>query len=563
MSTSALCYLKPRRRNHNRLFSSAFLKLCRNMPFLPRITPLIPRSIQNIVAVTARPMHTNQGVVPPQTDDLFVTNICDSLRKGINWNTLSRRFNLIELNDTSSVIEKVLLELKEPPYAKCALGFFHWSAQPRPQRMHFKHLTSTYCITIHILVRAKLIKDARALLESVLSSRSSIFSVVDSLLCSYKITNSIPFVFDLLIQTCSKLRMLDDALDVCRYLDGQGFKLSIITYNTLLHVFQKSDQTALVWQIYEHMIEKRTYPNEVTTRIMVAALSKEGKLQKFIDIVDRIHGKRCSPGVVANTCLIIRMMEEGRIEQVLLLLKRMLQKNMILDTISYSLIVHARVHLGNIESAWEVYEEMLKRGFRGNSYIYTLFIKAHCEERRIEEAIGLVKEMEDVGLKLYNETFHHLIVGCSQVGRMEESLKWFEKMIEMGFVPSCLAFNQMVERFCENGDTKHADVMLTLLLDKGFVPDEITYSHLIAGYGKEGDFQGVLKLYYEMEYKSLSLGSLAFSSLIMSLCQCNKLEEAYKYLAVMKDRSLTPSSYVYEALEKGDKTRAHLLHSEL
>ncbi|KAL7213660.1 hypothetical protein ACSBR2_016230 [Camellia fascicularis] len=107
------------------------------------------------------------------------------------------------------------------------------------------------------------------------SGNSSQFSVVDSLLNSYKSCNSIPLVFDLLVQTYAKLRMIDTGFDVCQYLNEHGFTLSVISYNTLINVVQKSDQTILVWKIYEHMIQKRIYPNGVTVTIQIFNYSVE------------------------------------------------------------------------------------------------------------------------------------------------------------------------------------------------------------------------------------------------------------------------------------------------
>ena len=89
----------------------------------------------------------------------------------------------------------------------------------------------------------------------------------------------------------------------------------------MIHVVQKSDQVPLVRKIYEHMIQKITYPNEVTIQTMISALCKEGHLQKYVNILDRIHGKRCSPSVIVNTSLILKILEEGRIEDCIALLK--------------------------------------------------------------------------------------------------------------------------------------------------------------------------------------------------------------------------------------------------
>ncbi|KAK2659038.1 hypothetical protein Ddye_005571 [Dipteronia dyeriana] len=499
--------------------------------------------------------------------DLHINAICDSFRRGLSWDRLSKQFKSVELNN--SIVEKVLLELKEPIDAKGALGFFHWSAQTK----YYQHNIWSYCITIHILVRAQLLIDARVLIESVLKKcveDASKFSVVDSLLAIYKVVVSTPLVFDLLVQAYAKLRMFEVAFDVCCYLEENGFCLSLISFNTLLHVVEKSDKNYLVWSIYEHMLQKRSYPNKETIRTLINALCKEGKLQIYVDVLDRIHGKRCSPSVIVNTSLLFRIIEERRIEEGMVLLKRMLQKSMILDTIAYSLIVYAKVNLGNLEYALEVYEEMLNRGFTSNSFVYTSFIGAYCREGNIEKANWLMQEMEKAGLKPYEETYNVLIEGCAKAHRVEESLIFCEKMMERGLVPSCSAFNEMIGKLCEAGagDAEQANVLLTLVLDKGCLPNEITYSHLIAGFAKQGKIQEVLKLYYEMENRSISPPLLVFKSLLKSLCQCGKLHEADKYLRIMKNCSLVPDVDIYGLLiisnfEKGNKKRAIQLYNEM
>ncbi|KAM1000548.1 hypothetical protein ACFX2A_007284 [Malus domestica] len=517
---------------------------------------LIPKPINQKTQL----IHTNSG--PPND---VVKSIRDSFRSSCNWDTLSTKFESVKLD--GELVESVLLALKEPIDAKRALGFFHWAAHSKD----FEHGVWSYSITIHILARARLLMDAGALLESVLKKNvgnPSKYSVVDSLLGSYEVAASSPFVFDLLVRAYAKLRMFETGFDVCCYLGERGLPLSLISYNTLLRVVEKSDRTALVWKIYEHMIEKRRYPNEETIKILVDALCKEGKLRKRVDMLDRIHGKRCSPAVVANTSLVFGILEEGRVEQGMVVLKKMLQRNMVLDTIAYSLIVSAKVKLGDVNSAREVYEEMLKRGFRPNSFICTLFIGAHCEGGRIDEAQCMMHEMETMDLKPYDESYNLLIEGCSKAGRAEASTSYLKKMMESGFIPSCSSFNEMVGKLCETGDAEHANEMLTTLLDKGFVPDEITYSHLINGFERKGDIQEVVKLYYEMESRSLSPGISVFTSLIKSFCQTGKPEEAEKYIGIMKDRSIAPSVCTYETLisshlEKGNLERVLHLRKEM
>ncbi|GAA0163304.1 hypothetical protein LIER_19203 [Lithospermum erythrorhizon] len=504
-------------------------------------------------------------------DECFIVDsICKTLHKNQkNWDNLTNNFSSVKF--TNSIIKNTLLHLKQPINAKKALTFFHWSAQLN----HFPHEVSTYCITIHILVKARYLKDAKVLLGSLLmrvsenEGKDSFFIVLDSIIDSYGDVESTPLVFDLFMQTCAKLRMIDCVLEACKILDENGFMLSVVTYNVMLYVIQKSDRCSLLWGVYEHMIENRKRPNESTVKILVDGLCKEGRLQKFLDMLDRILGKRCSsPLVIVNTCLVYGMIDDGRIEEGLVLLKRMLQNHMILDVIGCSLVVLAKLKKGDLEAAWEVFEGMLKRGFDGNSFVYTLFIGAYCDQRMIEDAVEVLEEMENSGFKPFDETFDCLIQGCCRTQWLEDSLKYCERMMEMGLVPSRLAFNEMTNKLCENGYSKRVDEMLTVLLDKGFVPDSITYSCLIAGYGKEGNVEDALKLYYEMEYKSISPDAAAFNSLIVSLCHHKRLSEVEKFLMVMKDRQLRLDSFIYDIiissyLDKRDKIRAQELCREM
>ncbi|XP_075473585.1 uncharacterized protein LOC142504603 isoform X2 [Primulina tabacum] len=501
-------------------------------------------------------------------DDDFNTSILDSLHEGLNWKTLTQRFKSVGF--TNPLVQTILLQLKEPSNSRKALNLFHWSAK----EMHVQHGTSTFCMTIHILVKGRLIKDSKALLETVLSKPSShdktqVLTVLDSLLNTYEAVDSIAFVFDLFIRTCAKLRMVDVILDACKLLFDHGFRLNLTTFNILLHVMQKSDKTDLLWGVYRHMIETRVCPDEVTTQIMVKALCKEGKLEKFLDILDRMCGKRCSVSAqIVNTCLVYEMIEEDWIEDGLLSLKRMLQKDMIVDTVSFSLVVFAKVKMGNLCAAMEIYKEMLKRGFHENAFICSLFTGAYCEEGRIDDAVALLEKMETLGFKPPAETFSLMIKGCSINGRLDDSLVFCKKMVRIGHIPSCSAVSEMIGKLCENWKTEQADEMLTILLDKGLSCDENAFSHLIYGYCKDGNIERAITILFEMEFRSLSPNMLGFTSLIVGLCKCERLIEANKYLEMMKSRSLLPSPNVYKELiashwRKGDKTRAHQLNCEM
>ncbi|CAN6486890.1 unnamed protein product [Victoria cruziana] len=481
-------------------------------------------------------------------DGKVIKAVSDLLRRGDDWDWLSANLGHIRLSD--SIVEGILLQLKEPLDAKKGLSFFHWSSV----RKNFEHSVRSYCLLVQILFHARIDTHAKAMLESAVRKNSycgSPFRLEESLLSTYAITCSSPQLFDYLVQTYAKMRMFHEAISSCHYLKERGFLPSIVTWNLLLNVVQRSDQNILIWRIYEDMVINKTFPNAMTTRFMVDALCKQGLLQKTVVLLDRITGKRCLPGVIVNTALIIRLFEDDRVDEGILLLKRMHRKHMVTDNVAYSLIVFGLCRLGNLERALIMHDEMCKRGCPANSFTFTSLIGVHCKDGRFQEFNQLVQEMVNQGLMPYDETYSFLIEGCCRAGKLEYGLRFYQGMLQRGLLPSRQAFNELLGKICEAGDVDKANGILTVALDKGFLPDELTYSQLIDAYSKMNNIQEVLKLYYEMEYRGPAPGLLTHSLLVRSLCKVKKYDKAEKILSAIKDKSLIPSTYMYNCIIEG------------
>ncbi|KAK7405774.1 hypothetical protein VNO78_07383 [Psophocarpus tetragonolobus] len=501
----------------------------------------------------------------PRPNDTVVTALCNSFREGRNWDSATREFRSLQLND-SSLVERVLLQLTSPNDAKAALGFFHWASKRTNDTFH--HTTRSYCIAIHLLLNANLLTDARALLESLARANPKPRAAIDSLSDTCHLSHSPSLAVNLLIQTYAKAKLTDVAFDACRYAEERGSAVSVVTFNAVLHAVQRSDTCGFVWEVYEFMIRRRVYPNSTSLRIMVDAICKRGELGKIVDELDRIMRKRSfrSPVMIVNCGLVLRILERGAgsgsESDVVVLLKRLLQKSLLHEKVVYSLIVNARVVFGDLDSAWGLYREMVERGFEANAFVHTLFIGAFCREGRVGESVELLREMEGMGLEPYGETFEHVVVGCAaDSARFEECVSVFERMVRVGYVPGCVVFNKVVERLCERGEVEKANEMLSVLLDKGFLPDDVTYCCLMRGYAEKEEVQEVLKLYYEMEYMSVRPGLSVFATIVRCLCRCGKVEDAERYLGIMKGRMVSPDASVYEALidgymKKGGSARA-------
>lgn len=486
--------------------------------------------------ILPKSIHTKP--TPPTASSSSSSDITGVLINGGKWDALTARFGSITL--TNSLVEQVLLDLKEPSDAKKALLFFHWSST---QHSSFHHSLRSYSIAIHILVRSGLFIDARALLESAITKTSQPEScLLDALLSTYEATPSGPRVFDILVQTYAKMRMLDHAFDACSHLMDRGFSISLTSFNALLRVAQKSNRYDLAWKVYEYMLHRRVYPDRNSIETMTNVMCKQGSLQNIISVLDKINGKRCAPAVIVNSGLwfMIAKKDNFNVDHGIVLLKRLLQKDMIVDSVVYSLIISARCERGELDNAYEMFDEMLKRGCGSNAFVYTCFIGAHCKSGRIEEAIRLMQEMQLSGFKPYQKTYSYMIEGCSMSRRLDECMAFYEKMIKHGFVPDSDACNQMIGKLCECGNVEKANDILTVLLDKGFKANQVTYMILMKGFGDAGNVHEVTKLYYEQRHRGIHPDPMACESLIKSLRQCGKFKEAEKFLHVIGSEKHLP-----------------------
>ena len=488
----------------------------------------------------------NWGKISPEnllTNDEEIGQICNFLEENVNWNRLDVCFGSLKLSN--SLVDSVLINVREPRDAKRSLSFFHWCSQ----RKNHDHGVRSYCLMIHILVQSGLIMDAKALLEAILTKNSvsdaSLFTVVETLIGTYEVVYSRPFVFDLLVQTCSRLRHYNVAFKICSYLEDRGFMPNLVSLNTLLHVVQRSDHGDLIWEIYEYMVFKRIYPNQFTIKIMVSSMSKTGNLLKVVNILDSIHSKRCSPLMIVNAALVLRIIEQDRTDEGILLARRMLQKNMMHDDVACSMIILAHCKSGDSKLAHEAYDKMMKRGHPINAFVCTALIELLFKERKIDEVKIMLREMHEP----YEDTYNVLIEWFSKFGMLDDALDSCKKMVDGNrFLPRCRAVNELIKRLCEGGYVARADELLTFLLERGFVPEESVYSDLIDGYGRERKVQQVLKLFHELEWRGTSQSVLLRTAVIRNLCICGKLTEAEKILSGMQEKSKAPMKEIIEQM---------------
>jgi len=151
--------------------------------------------------------------------------------------------------------ENVIQELlKRQNEAKLALNYFYWVERA----MGFAHSIESYCVIIHILVRAKRFAKARSLLEFVIAAEGNPGALVvfDNVMKTYKLCNSVDDVFDLLLITYGSSGLVRDGVQSFRQMVIHGIVTGTFSRNVLLNALARSEWMSLTGEIYREMKDK-------------------------------------------------------------------------------------------------------------------------------------------------------------------------------------------------------------------------------------------------------------------------------------------------------------------
>ncbi|GAB4852263.1 hypothetical protein Ancab_016455 [Ancistrocladus abbreviatus] len=197
------------------------------------------------------------------------------------------------------------------------------------------------CIAIDILSPVRLINDAYALLESIMlrnsgnvvddDNASSRFRIADSLLSTYRIANSVPFVFDLSVQSYSKLRKPEEAGKLVEQMISIGLKPYDETYNLVIVGYGKKGNLELGMRFYDEMMKVELVPSCSAFNLMVETLCAVGNVKQANHLLTLLIERGSSPDEFTYYYLIEGYRKEGHVQQSLKLYYEMEYRLLLLD----------------------------------------------------------------------------------------------------------------------------------------------------------------------------------------------------------------------------------------
>ncbi|KAH7533807.1 hypothetical protein FEM48_Zijuj04G0170900 [Ziziphus jujuba var. spinosa] len=393
------------------------------MSFVRGLIPsLVSKSIKS---------RTHLQLIHTETAPNDVVNaVCDSLRTGRNWDTLTRKFGSVNLDEL--VVKQVLLELKEPVDAKRALGFFHLSAHGRFQQ----HGLQSYCILIHILVRAGLNLDARALLESVYA----------------------------------KLRMFEIGFDVCCYWDEHGFSLDLSSFNIRFMLFKNLIKKLKERvDILDRIHGKRCSPSVIVNTSLVLRVLEEGRIEASMVLLKRMLHKNMVLDAIAYSLIVNAKVKIGNLRSAYEVFEEMLKRGFLPNSFIYTLFIGVHCKEGGIEEANCMMQEMENMGLKpyGDTYIFLI----EGKNGEIREVLKLYYEMEYKSMSPGLPIFQSLIKSLCQCGKLEEAEKYLGIMKDHSLVPSECLYKTLIAGYIAKGNRERTLFLYNEMVSKGLRPN--------------------------------------------------------------------------------------------
>lgn len=161
--------------------------------------------------------------------------------------------------ETLNYMEYRLASLR-PVHGKLALKFLNWVIQQ--PGLQLNHLTHIFCITTHVLVRARMYDSAKSILRHLSQMGVGTNSVFSALMNTYPLCNSNPAVFDLLIRVLVRDKVVEDAVETFRLMGFRGLNPSVYTCNMILAALVKDQKKGFVWLFFKEILARGICPNK-------------------------------------------------------------------------------------------------------------------------------------------------------------------------------------------------------------------------------------------------------------------------------------------------------------
>ncbi|CAM8978296.1 unnamed protein product [Rhodiola kirilowii] len=159
-----------------------------------------------------------------------------------------------------------------------------------------------------------------------------------------------------------------------------------ITYNTIIHGYCCQEEVEKALQFYNMTVQKKFKPDIFTCNILLHGLCREGMFEKALKLFNTWMSKG-TVDVVSYNILICSLSKHGRLDDAINLLDEMNAKNIVPDAASFNPIIKALNEAGRNKEAEEFISNILESDE----------ISRLCKEGKFKDAMFIFREVSQSG----------------------------------------------------------------------------------------------------------------------------------------------------------------------
>ncbi|XP_059662878.1 pentatricopeptide repeat-containing protein At4g26680, mitochondrial isoform X1 [Cornus florida] len=477
----------------------------------------------------------HRTIPEPKGQDLDYVNVAYSYLVHSDWTKLDKLVSGL----TPFRVKHVLLKVQKDHVV--SLEFFKWVELRKPN----SHTLEMHSIVLHILTKNRKFKSAESILKKIHESSSIEFpsKLFETILYSYRLCDSSPFVFDCLFKTYAHMKKFRNATDTFCRMKDYGFLPTVESCNAYMSSLINLNRTDIALRFYKEMQRSRISPNVYTLNMVIDALCKSGKLEKAFEVFREMENMGFNPTVVSYNTLIAGNCNQGLLSTAMKL-KNLMEKNGCHpNDVTYNILIHGFCRDGKLIEANKLFTEMKNMNMAPNIITYNTLINGYSQVGNSEMGRRLHEEMSRNGIKADILTYNALILGLCKEGRTKKAAYLVKEFDKENLIPNSSTFSALIMGQCVRKKSERAFQLYKSMIKTGCHPNEHTFKFLMSTFCKNEDFDGAVQVLREMLKRSIAPDSGILSEICCGLRLCGQAELVLQLCKEIEARHLMPEGF--------------------
>lgn len=380
--------------------------------------------------------------------------------------------------------------------------------------------------------------------------------------------------------------MPEEALEVFDNMEKEGHvpdQVAIVTIiNACMSLGRLADARTLFAQL--------SNPNVIAWNVMISGHAKRGfpgEATKFFENMRKsgVNSTRSTLGSVLSAIASLAALESG-----LFVHAEAIKQGLSSNVYVRSSLINMYAKCKKMDFAKKVFDELDER----NVVLWNAMLGGYAQNGQAEQVMGFFSDMKVSGFQPDDFTYTSVLSACSSLGNLDTGRQMHSVIIKNRFASNLFVGNALVDMYAKSGAVEEARQQFERIKD----PDNVSWNAIIVGYVQEEEEMEAFNMFRRMnsngfmpdEVSTASILSAcanirglnegkqihclsvksglknslyAGSALVDMYAKCGVVEEAYKALSSMPERSMASINAMISGYAKHDLERALDLFQEM